>query len=73
MSVNFSVARYGNVHGSTGSVVQVFKNLKKQGIKVLPITDKRMTRFWISQKEVEFVNNCEILMRGGERYLFPRK
>ena len=66
----FSVARYGNVHGSTGSVVQVFKNLKKQGIKVLPITDKRMTRFWISQKEaVEFVNNCEILMRGGEIFI----
>ena len=66
----FSVARYGNVHGSTGSVVQVFKNLKKQNIKDLPITDKRMTRFWISQKKaVEFVNNCEILMRGGEIFI----
>lgn len=66
----FSVARYGNVHGSTGSVVQVFNNLKKQGVKNLPITDKRMTRFWISQKKaVEFVNNCEILMRGGEIFI----
>tara|TARA_B100002019_G_scaffold285086_1_gene293622 strand:- start:345 stop:1349 length:1005 start_codon:yes stop_codon:yes gene_type:complete len=66
----FSVARYGNVHGSTGSVVQVFKSLREQGIKTLPITDKRMTRFWISQKKaVEFVNNCEILMRGGEIFI----
>lgn len=66
----FSVARYGNVHGSTGSVVQVFNDLKKQGVKNLPITDKRMTRFWISQKKaVEFVSNCEILMRGGEIFI----
>ncbi len=66
----FSVARYGNVHGSTGSVVGVFKNIKNSGGKVLPITDKKMTRFWISQDEaVKFVSNCEILMRGGEIFI----
>lgn len=66
----FSVARYGNVHGSTGSVVQIFDDLKKRGIKILPITDKRMTRFWISQKKaLEFINNCEMLMRGGEIFI----
>jgi UDP-N-acetylglucosamine 4,6-dehydratase len=66
----FSVARYGNVHGSTGSVVEVFKNLKNEGKNILPITDKQMTRFWISIKNaIHFINNCEILMRGGEIFI----
>lgn len=43
----FSVVRYGNVAGSRGSVIPFFKNLISQGADELPITDYRMTRFWI--------------------------
>ena len=54
---SFSVVRYGNVVGSRGSVVQLFDELIKK-IKSLPITDKRMTRFWITLDQgVEFVIN----------------
>ena len=42
----FNVVRYGNVLGSRGSVVPYFKKLKNKGLN-LPVTDKRMTRFWI--------------------------
>ena len=66
----FSVARYGNVHGSTGSVVEVFQNIKNMGKKILQITNKKMTRFWISEDEaVQFVKQCEMLMRGGEIFI----
>ncbi|HRE31848.1 MAG TPA: SDR family NAD(P)-dependent oxidoreductase, partial [Candidatus Berkiella sp.] len=44
----FSVVRYGNVMGSRGSVVPLFKKLLSQGAKELPVTDARMTRFWIT-------------------------
>jgi UDP-N-acetylglucosamine 4,6-dehydratase len=46
--VKFSVVRYGNVVGSRGSVVPLFLKLKLKGIKEFPITDERMTRFWIT-------------------------
>lgn len=52
----FSVVRYGNVVGSRGSVVPFFKKLLTQGAKVLPVTDPRMTRFWITLEQgIDFV------------------
>ena len=67
----FSVVRYGNVMGSRGSVIPFFKNLAAQG-KPLPITDLRMTRFWISiQDAVKFVIDSLEMMTGGELYV-PR-
>jgi UDP-N-acetylglucosamine 4,6-dehydratase len=49
--VKFSVVRYGNVVGSRGSVIPLFLDLKEKGIKEFPITDERMTRFWITLEE----------------------
>ncbi|HYN97895.1 MAG TPA: UDP-N-acetylglucosamine 4,6-dehydratase (inverting) [Pilimelia sp.] len=67
----FSVVRYGNVMGSRGSVVPLFRRLNAEG-KSLPITDKRMTRFWITlEQAVEFVVNSFEIMQGGELYV-PR-
>ena len=67
----FSVVRYGNVMGSRGSVIPFFKDLAGQG-KALPITDLRMTRFWISiQDAVKFVIDSLEMMTGGELYV-PR-
>ena len=67
----FSVVRYGNVMGSRGSVIPFFKNLAEQG-KPLPITDLRMTRFWISIEDaVKFVIESLEMMSGGELYV-PR-
>jgi UDP-N-acetylglucosamine 4,6-dehydratase len=67
----FSVVRYGNVMGSRGSVVPFFKKLAEDG-KPLPITDLRMTRFWISIDEaVRFVIHSLEMMTGGELYV-PR-
>jgi UDP-N-acetylglucosamine 4,6-dehydratase len=66
---SFSVVRYGNVMGSRGSVIPFFQNLAKQG-RPLPITDLRMTRFWISIFEaVEFVIDSLEMMTGGELYV----
>lgn len=63
-----SVVRYGNVLGSRGSVVPYFQEQKKLG--VLPITDKRMTRFWITLEDgVKFVLRCLEMMRGGEIFI----
>ena len=68
---NFSVVRYGNVMGSRGSVIPLFQNLAKQG-KPITVTDKRMTRFWISLNEaVKFVLDSFEVMKGGELYV-PR-
>jgi UDP-N-acetylglucosamine 4,6-dehydratase len=65
----FSVVRYGNVMGSRGSVIPFFKDLYEQG-KPLPITDLRMTRFWISiESAVKFVIESLELMTGGELYV----
>jgi UDP-N-acetylglucosamine 4,6-dehydratase len=64
----FSVVRYGNVFGSRGSVVPFFKECKKKGI--VPITDKRMTRFWITLEQgVNFVLQCLKDMNGGEIFV----
>ncbi|MCW8931342.1 MAG: UDP-N-acetylglucosamine 4,6-dehydratase (inverting) [Gammaproteobacteria bacterium] len=66
----FSVVRYGNVVGSRGSVVPHFKKLIAEGIDSLPITDKRMTRFWITLEEgVEFVIKNFKRMQGGEIFV----
>ena len=67
----FSVVRYGNVMGSRGSVIPYFKQLAKEG-RPFPITDKRMTRFWITlEQAVEFVLESLDIMQGGELYV-PR-
>jgi len=66
----FSVVRYGNVVGSRGSVVPFFKKLVDEGAKSLPITDERMTRFWITLQEgVDFVLSNFQRMRGGEIFV----
>lgn len=62
----FSVVRYGNVIGSRGSVVPIFKRLLANGATELPITDTRMTRFWITLSQgVDFVLKCFNRMQGG--------
>lgn len=67
----FSVVRYGNVMGSRGSVIPFFKKLLAEG-KALPITDYRMTRFWITLPQaVQFVIDSFDQMQGGELYV-PR-
>jgi UDP-N-acetylglucosamine 4,6-dehydratase len=67
----FSVVRYGNVMGSRGSVIPYFREIAAQG-KPLPITDLRMTRFWISiDSAVKFVIDSLEMMSGGELYV-PR-
>lgn len=66
----FSVVRYGNVVGSRGSVVPFFKKLIDQGGDCLPVTDIRMTRFWITlQQGVDFVLKNFERMRGGEIFV----
>lgn len=66
----FCVVRYGNVVGSRGSVVPFFKRLIEQGAKELPITDERMTRFWITlEGGVEFVLKNLERMHGGEIFI----
>lgn len=66
----FSVVRYGNVMGSRGSVLPFFRGLLENGAKELPITDDRMTRFWISLDQgVDFVMTCLGMMRGGEIFV----
>jgi UDP-N-acetylglucosamine 4,6-dehydratase len=65
----FSVVRYGNVMGSRGSVIPFFQKIAAQG-KPLPITDLRMTRFWISiESAVKFVIDSLEMMTGGELYV----
>ena len=64
----FSVVRYGNVVGSRGSVIPLFKKQREKG--VITITDPRMTRFWITLEQgVEFVLNSLKLMHGGEIFV----
>jgi UDP-N-acetylglucosamine 4,6-dehydratase/5-epimerase len=66
----FSVVRYGNVVGSRGSVVPFFRKLVKDGATDLPITDPRMTRFWITLDQgVEFVLAAFARMHGGEIFV----
>lgn len=64
----FSVVRYGNVVGSRGSVIPFFKKCAENGM--IPITDPRMTRFWITLEQgVEFVLKCLERMVGGEIFV----
>ena len=66
----FSVVRYGNVAGSRGSVVPFFRNLIESGAITLPITDERMTRFWIRLEEgVQFAFDGFSRMHGGEIFV----
>ena len=66
----FSVVRYGNVVGSRGSVVPLFKKLITQGEKELPITHEKMTRFWITLEQgVNFVLKNFERMKGGEIFI----
>jgi UDP-N-acetylglucosamine 4,6-dehydratase len=67
VGTRFSVVRYGNVLGSRGSVVPLYQKLIAEGAKTLPVTDPRMTRFWITLDQgVHFVLSCLPMMGGGE-------
>lgn len=69
-SVKFSAVRYGNVVGSRGSVIPFFMDLKIRGIKEYPITDERMTRFWITLEQgVELVLKALTESVGGEIFI----
>ena len=68
--VNFSIVRYGNVAGSRGSVIPFFNSVIKNGGTELPITDYRMTRFWISLTQgVELVIKALEEATGGETFI----
>ena len=69
-NTKFSVVRYGNVVGSRGSVVPFFKKLINEGVKELPITDEKMTRFFITLEDgVNFVLKNFERMQGGEIFI----
>jgi UDP-N-acetylglucosamine 4,6-dehydratase/5-epimerase len=66
----FSIVRYGNVLGSRGSVIPYFRRLVAQGTRELPITDPRMTRFWITLEQgAAFVASCMATMEGSELFV----
>ncbi len=68
--IRFAVVRYGNVVGSRGSVIPLYRRLVAEGAEYLPVTDERMTRFWITlQQGVEFVVTSHAMMRGGEIFV----
>ena len=70
IDTKFSVVRYGNVVGSRGSVLPYFKSLIQKNVKSLPVTDERMTRFWITLEHgIKFVLNSIDMMRGGELFI----
>lgn len=67
----FSVVRYGNVSGSRGSVIPFFSDLVKKGETSLPITDTRMTRFWMTlDKAVDLVMLALKTTKGGETFVY---
>lgn len=69
-NTKFSVVRYGNVAGSRGSVIPFFQKLVNEGAKELPITDMKMTRFWLKlEQAVEMVLEAIENMHGGELYV----
>lgn len=69
-TTTFSVVRYGNVAGSRGSVIPFFYNLIQEGATELPITDMRMTRFWITLPEaVQLVIKALADAKGGETFI----
>lgn len=68
--VNFSIVRYGNVAGSRGSIIPLFRDIIAKGGTELPITDVRMTRFWISLEEgIELVIKALEEAKGGETFI----
>jgi UDP-N-acetylglucosamine 4,6-dehydratase (inverting) len=68
--VKFSAVRYGNVMGSRGSVIPLFMSLKNKGIKEFPVTDERMTRFWITlEGGVDLVLRALKEAEGGEIFV----
>jgi UDP-N-acetylglucosamine 4,6-dehydratase len=70
LRTRFSVVRYGNVVGSRGSVVPFFRKLLRDGAAEIPVTDERMTRFWITlQQGVDFVISNLSRMHGGEVFV----
>ncbi len=70
VGTRFAVVRYGNVVGSRGSVVPFFRKKVDDGADHLPVTDERMTRFWITlQQGVDFVASSIAMMRGGEIFV----
>ncbi len=69
-NIRFSIVRYGNVAGSRGSVIPFFWDILEKGGKALPITDHRMTRFWISLEQgIELVVKALKLSQGGETFI----
>jgi len=69
-NTRFAVVRFGNLAGSRGSVIPFFKKLVKQGVSSLPITDRNMTRFWLTVEEAsELVLQAIKTMQGGELYI----
>ncbi len=70
LGTRFSVVRYGNVVGSRGSVIPLYRKMIAEGASFLPVTDGRMTRFWITlQHGVDFVASCVAMMQGGEIFV----
>jgi UDP-N-acetylglucosamine 4,6-dehydratase len=70
-NTKFSVVRYGNVMGSRGSIIPLFQELASKGLPI-PVTDLRMTRFWITlDQAVKFVDETFLEMNGGELFV-PR-
>ena len=68
--INFSIVRYGNVAGSRGSVIPVFRKVIEEGGTEMPVTDVRMTRFWISLTQgVELVIKALAEAKGGETFI----
>lgn len=68
--INFSLVRYGNVAGSRGSIIPLFRSIIQNGGRELPITDHRMTRFWISLEQgVELVIKALKEATGGETFI----
>ena len=66
----FSVVRYGNVFGTRGSIIPLWEKMIAEGATSLPITDERMTRFWITLDEAaNFVTKCFGIMQGGEIFI----
>ncbi len=66
----FGVVRYGNVLGSRGSIIPLWKKMIQDGAPSLPVTDRRMTRFWITlDQTADFVCNCLYRLLGGEIFV----
>ena len=67
----FAIVRYGNVAGSRGSVIPFFRDQIKTGVKQLPLTDERMTRFWMTlEGAVKLVVKAFELAKGGETFVY---